>query len=216
MTVAQLLTSALRSIAIGGLLALLLFPESSAFAANPKGFGRFGLGLTYLSGEKHKSLGSPNSQISLQFEKGRGNDWYATLLKFRLDTSSGTANFLDGSTSKSIGYTEISGVLGLGFRVSPIPTTREKGVLLYVGASANVGFAQLQLASGQTYTNLTATQTAMTLGYDLYTGVELILGQAKNPWGFFVQVELKNQKAKLANQSNFDLGGLMILGGVVW
>jgi hypothetical protein len=178
-------------------------------------YGHFGIGYTSLTGAANKSLGNPNSQLSLEFAAGKGGPFASYLFKFRFDSSSGHASFLDGGTAKTLSYTETAGNVGLGFRITPIPTPRETGILIYLGATADVGLALLRLPD-QTYSTLTASESALTLGYDIFAGADFILGGSKNPWGAFAEIALKQQSASLGGQSGFALGGLMLMGGVVW
>jgi hypothetical protein len=211
------ITVGMLSLRTSSLPLLLLFAlaSTSTLAAENNRFGHFGVGYTNLSGATNKSLGNPNTQLSLEFAAGKGGPFAAYLFKLRFDSSSGQSSFLDGGTAKSLKYTETAGNVGIGFRITPIPTPRETGILIYVGATIDLGLAQLRLPD-QTYTSLTASQAAMTLGYDLFVGTDFILGGPKNPWGAFAEVALKQQSATLGGQSGFALGGLMLMGGIVW
>ncbi len=197
------------------LLSFALLASSEARAEPHDRFGHFGIGYTNLTGAANKSLGNPNSQLSLEFAAGKGGSFAAYLFKFRFDSSSGHASFLDGGTAKTLSYTETAGNVGLGFRITPIPTPRETGILIYMGATLDIGLALLRLPD-QTYSTLTASESAMTLGYDIFAGADFILGGPKNPWGAFAEIALKQQSATFGGQSGFALGGLMLMGGVVW
>ncbi len=186
-----------------------------AVAAAPKQNGHLGLGLTYLSGATNKSLGNPNAQYSLEFATFRGGSFASYIFKFRVDSSSGKASFLDGGTAKSLTYSQFGGTGAIGFRINPIPVPREKGIIIYFGATGNIGLVSLRLPD-QTYTSLTPSQSAMSLGYEIFAGADFILGPPTKPWGFFTEIALKEQNANLGGQSTFSLGGIMIMGGYTW
>jgi hypothetical protein len=166
---------------------------------------RFGITYTDFSGDKDNSL-TGNSGYGVDVGISRGNSFVQILTKVGLGYSRGNSEFLDSATKLALDYKFLTANAGLGLRFDPV-MAHGGGFGIYFGAVGTLGMAQLSLPD-RTYTKLVSTQTALAVGYDLFAGIEMT--------HFYIEAALRNAQAKLGGSSNFQLGGLVLQGGLTW
>ena len=194
-----------------GLLTALAVPSARADdgGTSPGFFSREShrIGLTYtdFSGDTGNSL-SGGSGYGLEAGISRGNSFLQILTNVGLGYSNGQAEFVDSATKLNLDYKLLYANAALGLRIDPV-MTRSGGFGIYFGASGTVGMVQLTLPD-HAYSKLQSSQTSLALGYDLFAGLELTR--------LYVQAALRTAQAKIGGTSNFQLGGLVIQGGLTW
>lgn len=176
------------------------------------------LGIVYLSfsGDAGKSLNSQTG-FGLEFQREKLLSWATLYMKLRLENSSDTGMFLDGSTERNLAYDYLAGFTGVGFTWNPFLSSGS-GLKIYLGGGLDIGFAQISLPNTVNYTNLKNSDSNLMLGYELIAGFANGFGNAsgKSKWGFFMEATFRQISGELQGHSSFDLGGIQLSTGVYW
>lgn len=168
------------------------------------------------SGEKEKSFAEGSSAVGAEAYSDWGSSWGRLYTKARAAQSTGRQSFLDGSTSVSCNYTYYQGQFEPGILLFPVPS-RDTGFALYLSAGGNIGYNWLSLTSTSTLTSLKPSESALSFGYAVGTGVEWTLSKVQGKRSVLTgEITYRVDSASLAGQTSFDLSGLAIHVGYGW
>lgn len=168
------------------------------------------------AGEKEKSFAEGGSSVGLEAYSDWGRSWGRFYTKARAAQSSSQQSFLDGTSSVNCTYTYYQGQFEPGIVIFPVPS-RDTGFALYLSAGGSVGYNWLSLSSTSTLTTLKPSESAMSFGYAVGTGVEWTLTKAQGKRNVLTgEITYRSEKANLAGQTAFDLSGLAIHVGYGW
>lgn len=176
------------------------------------------LGLVYIgfSGKTGESFDSAKG-FGLEFQREKLFSWASSLFKVRLESSNATKSFDDSGTSRSLAYKYIAAFGAVGLKFTPFQSSA-RGLNLYMGLAADLGFAQVTLPAG-TYTSLKSSDSNLAYGFELQTGFSIPIGGHGSKdanWGIFVEAVYRQITANLENKSSFNLGGIQLSGGFYW
>jgi len=209
------------------LLALVPLATQAQTARKMPKVAKIGYIFESYSGATNKSLseGQPGQGLEISIDDGGENfRYFATA---RLVYSSGTQNFLDGSTAVRSNYELFEMSPEIGFNIYPV-ARKMSGLNIFLWGVGIVSYSQLQLsplsttaANGTTtavnsYSVLRRKDQGYAYGFGAGVGVEVFFGN-KNKSGkrmLYANVGFREQTANLAQVSDFQLNSLAFSMGI--
>jgi opacity protein-like surface antigen len=194
-----------------------LFFISKSYAEGLFEYGKAKLGGTYaqFTGPEQTSLGGNASLgFGVELDYSRGNSVFALVGKIRTEYGLGQNTFSDGATDRSLNFKTLTGTASLGLSVNLIPGKQLFFLRPYIGGAGTAGFAFLHFTDNITLTSLSRTDTQLTYGYMIFMGVDFATKHSNS--GFYVEVQLQFNYARLAGQTPLHIDGFRFVAGVAW
>ena len=159
------------------------------------------------------ALSSGTPGYAAEFELNRPWKIAALFARARFEYAQSTNTFADGNLLRQSLNFRYTGLLaGTGGRINLLPLAH---TTTYVGAMAQIGYAQIQLPRDPSYSVLDAQSSAFGIGYQYHAGIEF-RGARDKGLAFFVEAGKRVFRANLQGAAPFGLDSWILNGGVVW
>lgn len=196
----------------------VLWGNSSSAQNGPpwKTLTRVGGVFSTFSSDEHKGLSAGSTGFGAEVSILKG-DWKLGNLvgKARALYITGQEEFLDGTTERDLNFTMFNVEPAIGFQFNLMPFA-PPGFRVYVSALGVGSYNQLNFSKSATLTELTKSDTALGGGYELGVGVEIYFKRMAGFWVLFGETQYRSVTMSLVEQSQFQLNGLLFVGGVGW
>ena len=203
----------------------LLLSANSAWAAGVirSSFDQARVGLTQqnYTGPSKSSFSDGSPAYGLEIAVDNGNSYFRYFFKARFNTSTGSQNFIKGTTTYFSKYEYMSFEPEIGGAFFPI-ARNDKGLNIYLWAVGTVSYNYLVLKNVPNTVNVDAKDQQFGTGYGGGLGFEYVLstsgsrGKSKSSGrlSLYSEIGFRTNYASLAGQNDFQVSGMTISLGM--
>lgn len=177
---------------------------------------RMGLVYSVFGGERYKSISNEANAYGAEVSILKGAWQFGNLVgKVRGLYISGTGDFMDGTTARNLSFTLFATEPALGININLMPFY-PPGFRVYLTGLGIMSFDHLRFDKSATLTELNKSETAIGFGYEVGAGVEWNIKREKGLWQLYGEIQFRDVKTNLADEKQFSLTGLQMVGGFGW